>query len=163
MGRYKPALVATFALLALGLAACTGEDGGSTFEPGKRTVYMAAIEPKGSASVDEEPFPTQPLPEGGGYGLEMSEEEEGVWEVETYRWLPGTVTVVEGDEVTLEILGVNGASHAATIEGYGIDFEVERGQLTTVDFVADQPGIFGIVCTTHQPAMTGSLVVLPTG
>lgn len=162
MSGYWKLLVAALAVLALGSASCAGDATGSGLQPGERTIYMAAIEPKGSASVDDEPFPTQPLPEGGGYGLAMSDEEPGVWEVDTYRWLPGTVTVVEGDNVTLEVLGVNGASHSATIEGYGIDFEVNRGQLTTVDFVADKPGIYSIVCSSHQPAMTGTLVVLPS-
>jgi len=77
------------------------------------------------------------------------------------RWMPSTITVIEGDRVKLEILGVNGKSHASTIEGYGVDFEVKRGELTTVEFDADKPGIFRLVCNTHKPAMTASLVVLP--
>lgn len=152
-------VMGAFALMLVAGACATGT--GSGLEPGERTVYMAAIEPKGEASVNEEPFPTTPLPAGGGYALEEPDG-EGNWVVETYRWLPGEVTVVEGDQVTLEILGVNGASHPATIEGYGIDFEVKRGEVTTVEFTADKPGIFRIVCQVHQPAMTGSLVVFPT-
>lgn len=146
--------------LALLAGACAGASG-TGLEPGERTVYMAAIEPKGETSVGEEPFPTTPLPAGGGYGLEEPDA-DGTWGVETYRWLPGEVTVVEGDRVTLELFGVNGASHPATIEGYGIDFEVKRGQITTVEFTADKPGIFRIMCQVHQPTMTGSLVVLPS-
>jgi hypothetical protein len=57
---------------------------------------MAAIEPKGSTNVEKEPFPVGNLPEGGGYGLEEPDE-EGTWTVETYRWLPSEITVVEGD------------------------------------------------------------------
>ena len=136
------------------------EEEAGALSSGDRTVYMAAIEPKGSAKAPEEPFPSEALPEGGGYKLEEPGE-TGEWVVETYRWLPGTVTVVEGDHVTLEILGINGKSHAATIEGYDKKFEVKRGELTTVEFDADKPGIFRIVCHTHQPAMTGTLVVLP--
>jgi nitrous oxide reductase len=63
--------------------------------------------------------------------------------------------------VVLEILGVNGAIHPAVIEGYDIEFAVKRGQLTTVEFIADKPGVFQIFCSANQPAMTGTLMVLP--
>jgi len=149
-------VAALLGLVAVGLASC----GGSAIEAADRTVYMAAIEPKGTTNVAKEAFPTQALPAGGGYAL-VEPNEVGDWTVETYRWLPSTVTVAEGDNVTLEILGINGASHPARIEGYNLDFEVQRGQLTTVTFTADKPGIFRFVCDVHQPAMTGTLVVLP--
>ena len=69
---------------------------------------------------------------------------------------------MQGDKVTLEVLGINGASHPTTIEGYDISFEVKRGQLNRVTFTADKPGVFRIICSAHQPAMTGQLVVLPS-
>jgi hypothetical protein len=127
---------------------------------GERTIYLAAIEPKGSTTVDKEPFPADPLPPGGGYALK-DPDDTGTWTVETYRWLPGEITVVEGDKVTLEILGVNGDSHPTVLEGYDLAFDVKRGQLTNVTFVADKPGIFRFVCSVHTPSMTGTLVVLP--
>ena len=150
-------LVLAATAVGLLLSACGG---GAGLEASERTIYMAAVEPKGAANVSEEPFPTTPLPAGGGYALEEPNE-EGEWEVETYRWMPGTVVVTEGDQVTLEILGVNGSSHTATIEGYDLDFSIKRGEVTTVEFTANESGIFPIVCKTHQPAMTGTLVVLP--
>ena len=133
---------------------------GSVIQPTQKTFYMTAIEPKGTTSVDKEPFPAVALPAGGGYALKPVNE-EGKWTVETYRWNPSVIVVNEGDEVTLEILGVNGALHPATIEGYGIDFTVQRGQLTTVTFIADKAGTFRIACSTHVPSMTGQLIVLP--
>ncbi len=157
-------LVLVLGVAALSLSACSdgddSSDGGVGLSAGDRTVYMAVIEPKGTANIADEPFPEKALPDGGGYALEEADE-EGNWTVETYRWLPGEITVVEGDQVTLEILGVNGASHPGRIEGYDVDFEVKRGQLTTVEFTADKQGIFKIICDAHQPAMTGALVVLP--
>lgn len=150
-----------YLLVALALAlVSTACSSGSGLEPDERTIYVAAIEPKGETNVADEPFPAEQLPGGGGYVLEEPDA-EGNWVVETYRWLPSEITVVEGDEVTLEILGVNGASHPATIEGYDLDFEVTRGNITTVQFTADKPGIFRFVCNAHQPAMTGTLVVQP--
>jgi hypothetical protein len=108
-------------------------------EGAKRTIYMAAIEPKGSTTVAKEPFPTAKLPPGAGYGLKAP----------------------QGDEVTLEILGVNGKEHHAVIEDYSINFTVRRGQVIRVNFKANKAGIFKIVCNVHRPAMTGQLVVLP--
>lgn len=128
--------------------------------PMKRTVYMAAIEPKGSTTVEKEPFPKAALPAGGGYGLKAPDK-EGKWEVETYAWLPGSITVYQGDEVTLHVAGINGAEHAVTIEGYGLKYVVKRGEITTVSFKADKAGIFEIVCHNHRPSMTGQLIVLP--
>lgn len=156
----KRPILLVAALVALGglaLGACAR---GTGLEAAERTIYMAAIEPKGTTTVAKEPFPTAALPAGGGYAL-AEPNERGEWTVETYRWLPGEVTVVQGDRVTLEILGVNGESHPTRIEGYGLEFVVKRGQVTTVPFTADKAGIFRVVCTVHQPTMTGTLVVLP--
>lgn len=156
----QPRVVAGIALLGLVLAACTSASG-ARLQPAERTIYLAAIEPKGSTTVDKEPFPGTPLPDGGGYILHEPDD-TGSWTVETYRWLPSEITVVQGDKVTLEILGVNGASHPSRIEGYDVSFDVKRGQLTTLTFTADKPGIFKILCDAHGPSMTGSLIVLPS-
>ncbi|WP_119272759.1 cupredoxin domain-containing protein [Taklimakanibacter deserti] len=128
----------------------------------KRTITMVAVEPKGGTTVDKEPFPTTALPEGKGYELKAPNA-EGRWEVSTYRWEPSQIIVNQGDEVTLEVLGVNGAEHPAVIDGYDITFTVKRGQLSTVTFTADKAGVFEFRCGIHQPSMTGELIVLPSG
>lgn len=127
--------------------------------PRQRTIYVAAIEPKGGANVAHEPFPSASLPGGGGYHL-RAPDANGRWEVSTYRWDPGTIVVNEGDSVTLEIIGINGDDHPFTIEGYWLTGVVRRGQLTRLSFVADKPGIFKIICRKHAPAMQADLVVL---
>jgi heme/copper-type cytochrome/quinol oxidase subunit 2 len=127
--------------------------------PRQRTIYIAAIEPKGGAHVDHEPFPEKPLPSGGGYSLKKPDD-KGRWEVSTYRWDPGTIVVNQGDRVTLEIVGINGDEHPFTIEGYWISEVVRRGQITRVTFTADKAGIFKIICRKHAPAMQADLVVL---
>ena len=126
----------------------------------KRTITMVAVEPKGGATADKEPFPTTALPEGKGYELKAPNA-EGRWEVSTYRWDPSQIIVSQGDEVTLEILGVNGAEHPTVIDGYDLSFTVKRGQLTTVTFTADKAGVFQFRCGIHQPSMVGELIVLP--
>jgi len=132
----------------------------STLEPMTRIIYVNAIEPKGSASNATEPFPTNPLPSGGGYILKPPDA-SGTWTVETYIWEPSVIVVYQGDNVTLQILGVNGKEHRSQIENYVGSFNVKRGQLTTLNFVADKVGTFRIVCVDHQPSMTGYLIVLP--
>lgn len=132
----------------------------SSFTPTERTIYMIAFEPKGSTTIDKEPFPTEPLPGGGGYALK-DPDETGKWTVETYRWNPSIVVVNQGDQVTLEILGVNGKEHNSFIEEYVDNFVITRGKITKVSFTADKAGTFKIVCRNHQPAMTGYLVVNP--
>lgn len=150
-----------FLLVAVGaltLAACGGQSAPSA-APVERTIYMAAVEPKGGVTVDKEPFPSAALPEGGGYILKEPNA-DGRWEVSTYRWDPGTIVVNQGDIVTLEIVGINGAAHPFVIEGYNVSGAIKRGEVTRVTFTADTAGIFRITCDIHLPTMTADLVVL---
>jgi plastocyanin len=127
----------------------------------KRTITMVAVEPKGGTTADKEPFPAAALPGGKGYELKRPDA-SGRWEVSTYRWDPNQIIVNQGDEVTLEILGVNGAEHPTVIDGYNISFTVKRGQLTPVTFTADKAGVFEFRCGIHEPSMVGELIVLPS-
>lgn len=126
----------------------------------KRFFTVAAIEPKGGVTVDKEPFPSETLPGGGGYVLNKPDGNNR-WEVSTYLWMPGQIIVNQGDEVTLEFVGINGASHATTIKGFGKSFVLKRGTATRVSFVADKVGVFPIECSTHRPSMTAEIIVLP--
>ncbi len=127
----------------------------------ERVIYMTAIEPKGATTVDREPFPTTKLPQGAGY-VRKSPDATGRWEISAYQWSPAIVVVQQGDRVTLEIIGINGASHAAHIDQYHPEhFVVKRGEITRIQFTADTPGTFKIHCQVHEPGMVGYLVVLP--
>ena len=154
-------VIAIGVLLAAGIAySAAGLAQGKAAQPPRhRTIYVAAIEPKGGAHVDQERFPEESLPSGGGYGLKKPDD-KGRWEVSTYRWDPGTIVVNQGDKVTLEIVGINGDEHPFTIEGYWISDVVRRGRVTRVSFTADKAGIFKIICRKHAPAMQADLVVL---
>ncbi len=125
-----------------------------------RHIVVTAVEPKGGQTVDKEPFPETPLPEGGGYVLKKPDD-KGRWEVAVYVFEPRQIFVDEGDRVTLEFVGINGASHPTTIEAYGQVFELKRGHIQKVTFTADKPGRHSIVCATHQPTMTSELIVAP--
>jgi plastocyanin len=125
-----------------------------------RFFTVLAVEPRGGVTTEREPFPTQPLPGGGGY-VTNPPNAQGRWEVSAYIWQPTQIVVNQGDEVTLEFVGINGAEHPTTITAFGQSFTLKRGHAHRVTFVADKAGMFGFVCGTHQPSMTGSLVVLP--
>jgi plastocyanin len=152
-------LTAALAGLAVLLSSCGGAS--ASMPGGSKTIYMSAMEYKGGTEVSKEAFPTAKLPEGGGYGLKEPAGETQRWEVNSYAWAPSTVVVVEGDQVTLEIIGINGAAHPSNIEGHAVSFDVKRGQITTVKFTAGKPGVYKIVCDAHLPGMVGQLVVLP--
>lgn len=126
----------------------------------KRFFTVIAVEPKGGAGIAEEPFPSDPLPAGAGYVIKKPDQ-TGRWEVSAYVWAPNQIFVNEGDDVTLQFVGINGASHPTEIKGLGKVFTVMRGQATTVSFKAERPGVYPIVCHTHHPSMTGEVVVLP--
>ena len=131
---------------------------GGTARGEKRYIVVTAIARRGGAAVEKEPFPATPLPEGGGYQLKPPNA-EGRWEVAVYVFDPRQIFVNEGDEVTLEFIGINGASHPISIGGYDKSFELKRGQSTRVTFTADKSGTFPIVCATHHPTMAAELIV----
>ena len=127
----------------------------------KRFFTVLAVEPKGGTTVDKEPFPAGSLPPGGGFVLAPPDAKTSRWEVSAYVWQPSQIIVNEGDEVTLEFVGINGAAHPTSIAAFGQTFVVKRGQAHRVIFIADKVGIFGIICSTHKPSMSGELVVMP--
>ncbi len=127
----------------------------------KRFFTVLAVEPKGGTTVDKEPFPTGPLPSGGGYVTAQPDEKTRRWEVSAYIWQPSQIIVTEGDEVTLEFVGINGAAHPTTIAAFGRTFTVKRGEAHRETFTADKAGIFGFTCSTHRPSMSGELIVMP--
>ena len=126
----------------------------------QRFFTIAAVEPKGGTTTDKEPFPHHPVPEGGGYVLKKPDQ-TGRWEVSAYVWQPSQVIVAEGDDVTLEFVGINGAEHPTTIAGYDQALVLKRGNVVRLEFKADKAGTFKIVCATHRPSMVGELIVLP--
>jgi plastocyanin len=126
----------------------------------KRHIVVTAVEPKGGANVEKEPFPATPLPEGGGFVMKKPNA-EGRWEIAVYVFEPRQIFVDEGDEVTLEFVGINGAGHPVTIDAYGQTFELKRGHVHKVTFTADKPGRHSIVCSAHLPTMVSELIVAP--
>jgi plastocyanin len=144
--------------VALGLVAVFTAFAGGPVQAEKRYIVVTAIEPKGGTTTDKESFPAAPLPEGKGYVLKQPDQ-TGRWEVSVYVFDPRQIFVNEGDEVTIEFVGINGASHPITIAGYNQTFELKRGQVTRINFTADKAGTFQIVCAAHHPTMVAELIV----
>lgn len=154
-------------LAALGVAAFAVSAGDAKAAAKTRLIYMSAVEWKGSTNVAKEPFPTAPLPTGGGYerfepgNPELAGQPAGTWAIETYRFDTAVVAACKGERVVLKIFGVNAKSHQIVIPDFNKSFTVFRGQLATSSFMANKTGIFPINCITHMPAHTANLVVLP--
>lgn len=162
MSMRRAGLIVIVSVLGLAVSVVLPHPGAGQSAPVKRTIYMAAVEPKGGTSVSSEPYPSGSpvLAAGPGYVLKAPDA-TGRWEVSTYQWQPSFVMANQGEDVTLEIVGINGAEHTAFIEGINVPaFTVKRGQIAAVNFRASRPGFYRIVCSSHLPTMVGYLVVL---
>jgi hypothetical protein len=126
----------------------------------KRYFTIAAVEPRGGVNVGQEPFPTEALPPGEGYVIRQPDQ-SGRWEISVYLWSPSQIVVHQGDEVTLDFVGINGAFHPTEIKGLGKEFAVQRGHVVRVEFKAERAGVYPVICHTHVPTMRGEIVVLP--
>jgi len=123
--------IAALAVGAFAFATAVGRAPAPT--PTDRTIIMTAVEYKGTSGSSENPPNTT---------------------YKAYRWDPSYIVVNKGDQVTLKIFGVNGASHPSSITGYGLTFTVTRGQWTTVEFAASKAGVFEIVCSIPEHTET---------
>jgi len=164
----KVAVLAAFVVATVsagaGLVLTTGGEAKGAVKV--RQIYMSAVEWKGSASVAKEPFPTSPLPPGGGYekfapGSPEVDGDPTKWAVETYRFDTAVVAACAGERVVLNIFGVNAAEHHINIPDFGKSFVVKRGMLARQTFRVRKPGIYPIICITHQPSHRADLLVLP--
>jgi len=160
MKRRIPLLVAVAVAAGAAFAFAVAATGGTGTKPGKRVIYLSAVEWKGSADVAKEPYPTTPLPKGGGYER-FPPDATGKWSVETYRFDSAMVAACKGEKVTLNVFGVNAPFHDISIPAYNVNFRVWRGKLAKVTFVVRRAGIFPIICRTHQPSHRADLLVLP--
>jgi plastocyanin len=163
-------------LLAFGLAACAdGASGDGALQPSDRYIHVQATELDARRGVGQTEFPQETLddwPEyfgedgtggAGGYYLFMTSDEE--WRVGSYVFLPQEITFIQGDRVTMEVFGVRGNVHENVLMGPDgfepIAFTVRRGELHSIEFTVDQPGLYQLICLTHPPTMTSNIHVLP--
>jgi heme/copper-type cytochrome/quinol oxidase subunit 2 len=79
----------------------------------------------------------------------------------TKQWVPGTIVVNEGDDVTIKLIN-NAPSgiHGFQIPAFKVKVEVLKKQIKKVSFKATKAGIFNINCHLHKAHVGGQLVVL---
>ncbi len=109
----------------------------------------------------EQPPVNSTIPTGGGFRI-IEPNKAGAWDFRAFTFSPSQIVVNQGDKITLHFIGVQGAHHVVTVDGIGT-FELKRGQINTVSFVANNPGIINYVCHVHLPNMVGQILVLPKG
>ena len=178
--RARPHLpLAALAALTLLLAACdtSTTDAETGLQPSERYVHVQATELDARRSFDDDPFPQGTLdqwPEyfgedgrGGAEGYYLFESDEEEWRIGSYLYLPQEITLVQGDEVTMEIFGVRGSEHGTFLvdpDGETVEhFTVKRGDLHQIQFTADKAGRWQLTCVDHSPTMTTNIHVLPAG
>lgn len=81
--------------------------------------------------------------------LQSDGTEPGAIELVAFQWgwTPETITVKEGEKVTLRITSSD-VVHGFGLPDYGIEELVYPGKITRVTFVADKAGEFTFVCTS---------------
>lgn len=134
-------------------------------------IFMNAVEIKGATTTETlAPPPINPTTLSKGYGFKAPGEAEKNapqrWEVASYTFTPGFITVQQGDTVTLTVFVVNGDQHEVGILAPDGQVVVptatwHRGQEYRVAFLAEKVGTYRLSCFTHAPTMTASILVLP--
>ena len=163
-----PASLVILASLGLALVTVSSSEAQPNAKVVTRTLYVSAVEWKGSADVAKEPYPG-PVPGGGGYescapgsdGCDLKGNKDK-WAVETYRFDTAAVFAYAGERVVIKAFGVNSAIHPIVIPSLKKSFTIKRGVLTTANLgVIKKPGIYTVICTLHRPSHQMDLVVMP--
>lgn len=81
-----------------------------------------------------------------------------------FEFVPGTITVNEGDTVVLNITSED-VEHGISIPQFGVSETLPVGEMVTVQFVADEAGTYtffcNVFCGSGHQSMKGTLVVNP--
>ncbi len=78
------------------------------------------------------------------------------------RFVPDSITVTEGDVVTVTVVNAGVIGHTFTIDELGVNLQLATGETRNVTFTADQAGTYAYYCAVggHRAGgMEGSLVV----
>lgn len=131
-------------------------DGNTNLNPGVKCDTCPQNTPLHPA---EQPPANSTIPVGGGFRI-TEPNKVGAWDFRSFTFSPDQIVVNQGDKVTLHFIGVQGAHHVVTVQGVDT-FELMRGQIHTVSFVANNPGTITYICHVHLPNMVGQILVLP--
>jgi len=159
-------IIPAIAIATAGLALAACGDSSESTAPSDVTFDVQLIEVKGATDGIAAPD-TDPTDLSAGYGFkppgEYDAENPSKWQVATYMFAPGAMSVVKDDQVTLRIFGVNGDEHTMFVQapdGSMVveSFVVNRGREATVGFTAEQAGHYKFICATHAPTMTADIL-----
>jgi hypothetical protein len=93
-----------------------------------------------------EKFPNATVTAGPGLVLRPLNK-VGAWDFRAFAFDPSLIVVNQDDKVTLHFVGVQGFHHVITVEGIGT-FPLDRAQIHTVSFTANNPGTIAYTCLT---------------
>jgi cytochrome c oxidase subunit II len=103
-----------------------------------------------------------PGPSAGTPALQNPERRVIEITVKRYEFVPPSVEVVQGERVRFVVKSGDGL-HGLGIKRFDVSKEIPRGETVNIDFVADAPGEFPILCTEFcgdgHEQMKGVLVV----
>lgn len=94
-------------------------------------------------------------------------QEDVLWTVvagdpDEFRFIPGNLTVQEGQSVGVTFRNDGDIAHEFSIKGYGFHIHLEPGEEGQASFIADEEGtfVFGCYIPGHfESGMKGSLTV----
>jgi plastocyanin len=148
-----------------------GRDASAQRAPSTHQIFMTALEIKGSTTTNTlAPPAVNPVDLSKGYGFKGPGEADKTapqrWEVASYTFAPGFITVPQGDTVMLTAFIVNGDHHDITVLAPDGQVVVptaiwQRGRQYQVSFVAEHAGTYQLKCSVHAPTMTANILVLP--
>lgn len=155
----------------LGLFLPTSQSLGQTTPPTTHTIFMTGIELKGATTADKlAPPPVNPKDLSKGYEFKppgvVDKSNPKKWQVSSYSFAPGFITVRQGDTVKLTVFMVNGDEHEVGLTDpdgreVGAKKKWNRGREYQVSFVAEKAGSYQLTCSTHAPTMQATILVLP--
>lgn len=164
-------IMAAVAVTLLAALALVGSIGAQERAPMTHTIFVSAIEVKGGTTVDKlEPPSVNPHDMSKGYEFKApgaaDKNNPQRWEVSSYMFAPAFVTVRQGDKVRVTAFVVNGEEHEVYITGPDGARVVpatkwKRGREYHLEFTAETPGAYKLLCSNHAPSMNTTFFVLP--
>ena len=77
------------------------------------------------------------------------------------------MTVSQADTLDLNFIVLHGNEHEVWIEGPDgetvlDEMEMNRGREYQISVRFTKPGVYRLICNTHEPTMTATILVLPS-
>lgn len=155
------------AVLLLGACSAKKSEG---LTPGQVTLAVNLIEVKGA--TDGIPPPdVNPKDLSKGYRFkppgEYDSNNPNKWQVSSYFYSPSSMSVIQGDLVTLKFFVINGDKHTSWIEapdGSIVEPKtlMNRGREYDFVFTAEQPGHYILHCDEHEKTMRADILSIPS-